>query len=63
MAPQGQTVTAPDFALAAWPETAAAMTQTWLKHYADGLPATPDQIQSRIDRALIHQEMLHRFLQ
>ena len=63
MAPQGQTVTAPDFALAAWPETAAAMTQTWLKHYADGLPATPDQIQSRVDRALIHQEMLHRFLQ
>jgi polysaccharide pyruvyl transferase CsaB len=52
----------PDFSLPPWPETAAAMTQAWLKHYANGLPASPDQIQSRVDRALIHREMLHRFL-
>lgn len=52
----------PDFTLDPWPDTAAAMTQAWLRHYANGLPPTPDQIQSRVDRALIHQEMLHRFL-
>jgi polysaccharide pyruvyl transferase CsaB len=52
-----------DFALVPWPETPAAMTQALLHHYANGLPASPGQIQSRVDRALIHQEMLGRFLQ
>jgi polysaccharide pyruvyl transferase CsaB len=51
-----------DFALEAWPASSTAMTQAWLQHYANGLPASPDQIQSRVDRALIHQEMLQRFL-
>ena len=51
-----------DFALASWPETVAQMTQTLLRQYADGLPASPDQIQSRVDRALMHQELLNQFL-
>ena len=51
-----------DFALAPWPETVAQMTQTLLRQYADGLPASPDQIQSRVDRALLHRELLKQFL-
>jgi polysaccharide pyruvyl transferase CsaB len=62
MAPPAEWSSSPDFALEPWPETVAAMTQAWLQHYANGVPASPDQIQSRVDRALIHQEMLHRFL-
>jgi polysaccharide pyruvyl transferase CsaB len=62
MAPDDARTTSADFTLAPWPKTATAMTQTWLKHYANGLPASPDQIQSRVDRAQIHQEMLQRCL-
>ncbi|MGF1460079.1 MAG: polysaccharide pyruvyl transferase CsaB [Leptolyngbyaceae cyanobacterium] len=62
MAPPKAATTKPDFALSPWPETSKEMTQALLRQYADGLPASPDQIQSRIDRALIHQEMLYRFL-
>ena len=62
MAPAPDASTPPDFALAPWPDTSAAMTQAWLQHYANGLPASPEQIQSRVDRALMHQEMLQRFL-
>ncbi|MEM6837321.1 MAG: polysaccharide pyruvyl transferase CsaB [Cyanobacteria bacterium P01_C01_bin.120] len=62
MAPNASSTMTPDFALDAWPESSAAMTRTWLNHYANGLPATSDQIQARVDRALNHQEMLHRFL-
>ncbi|MEM1309504.1 MAG: polysaccharide pyruvyl transferase family protein, partial [Cyanobacteria bacterium P01_H01_bin.153] len=61
MAPDNQAAKAPDFALDSWPDSSAAMTRIWLNHYANGLPATPDQIQARVDRALNHQEMLHRF--
>ena len=62
MAPKADLAVPSDFALQAWPDSVAAMTQAWLQHYANGLPASPDQIQSRVDRALIHQEMLQRFL-
>lgn len=47
--------THPDWA---WPETAAHLTQRWLEVYADGDPLSPDQIQSRVDRALMHQDLL-----
>jgi hypothetical protein len=43
-----------------WPDTTAKMTHQLLHQYANGLPASPDQIQSRVDRALIHREMLAR---
>jgi hypothetical protein len=62
MSPDTAPVMPSDFALEAWPASSTAMTQAWLQHYANGLPASPDQIQSRVDRALIHQEMLQRFL-
>ena len=51
-----------DLNLRPWPATATVMTQTWLEHYANGEPVTPDQIQSRVDRALLHRELLHEVL-
>jgi len=49
--------------LAPWPDTVPEMTRQLLEQYANGDPASSDQIQSRVDRALIHREMLERFLQ
>ncbi len=46
----------------AWPEDVTRLTQQWLKFYADGDPLSPDQIQSRVDRALMHQDILHSLL-
>ncbi|MDB9528742.1 polysaccharide pyruvyl transferase CsaB [Oscillatoria sp. CS-180] len=54
--------TSPDFALSPWPESSAEMTKALLTQYADGLPASPDQIQSRIDRALMHRDLLSQLL-
>ncbi|HEY9887495.1 MAG TPA: polysaccharide pyruvyl transferase CsaB [Candidatus Obscuribacterales bacterium] len=62
MAPPGAAIAQSGFALAPWPDSAAAMTQTLLQEYANGTPLTPDQIQSRIDRALIHRDLLSEFL-
>ncbi|MGF1522320.1 MAG: polysaccharide pyruvyl transferase CsaB [Leptolyngbyaceae cyanobacterium] len=45
-----------------WPHQASDMTQQLLYQYANGEPASPDQIQSRVDRASMHQEMLNRVL-
>ena len=45
-----------------WPSNAAAMTKAWLEHYANGEALSPNQIQSRVDRALIHQDLLKRVL-
>jgi polysaccharide pyruvyl transferase CsaB len=45
-----------------WPESAAEITQRWLETYINGDPLSPDQIQSRVDRALMHQDMLHNIL-
>jgi polysaccharide pyruvyl transferase CsaB len=42
-----------------WPDTTAKMTQAWLETYANGKPVSADQIQSRIDRALMHRDLLH----
>ncbi|HEY9735258.1 MAG TPA: polysaccharide pyruvyl transferase CsaB, partial [Trichocoleus sp.] len=46
----------------AWPRDAHQMAQQWLEHYANGDPLSPDQIQSRVDRALIHQQLLQEVL-
>ena len=48
--------------LESWPDTVSAMTRQLLNQYANGLAASPAQIQSRRDRALIHREMLRRYL-
>ncbi|ASC72851.1 hypothetical protein XM38_038110 [Halomicronema hongdechloris C2206] len=45
-----------------WPPTPTDMCQIWLKHYANGDPPSADQIQSRVDRALIHQDLLQEIL-
>lgn len=45
-----------------WPPTVSEMTQQLLEQYANGTPASPEQIQSRIEQALIHQELLKRLL-
>lgn len=44
------------------PENPNAICQTWLDHYANGEALSPDQIRFLIDRALIHQEVLHNAL-
>jgi polysaccharide pyruvyl transferase CsaB len=41
-----------------WPEDMRQLTQRWLELYANGEPLSPDQIQSRVDRALMHQDLL-----
>jgi polysaccharide pyruvyl transferase CsaB len=53
---------APQHPLQPWPNNAATMTQQWLDHYANGEPPSPDQIQSRCDRAHLHQDLLHQTL-
>jgi polysaccharide pyruvyl transferase CsaB len=52
----------PAAAATAWPAATERMTQQWLEHYANGDPLSPDQIQSRIDRAFLHQELLQKSL-
>jgi polysaccharide pyruvyl transferase CsaB len=48
----------PSAPLTPWPATTAAMTQQWLDHFANGEAPSPDQIQSRRDRADLHRELL-----
>lgn len=48
--------------LVPWPDTTVAMTQQLLNQYANGEPASAEQIQSRLDRALMHQELLREYL-
>lgn len=44
------------------PDDPNAIAQTWLEHYANGDPLTPQQIQSLVDRALIHRDLLREIL-
>jgi len=46
-----------------FPQQAADMTRQWLDHYANGEALSPDQIQARVDRALMHQSLLSQQLQ
>ncbi|MEM9905205.1 MAG: polysaccharide pyruvyl transferase family protein, partial [Cyanobacteria bacterium P01_D01_bin.44] len=46
------------FPLRPFPNHARTLTQQWLELYVNGQPLTPDQIQSRLDRASIHQALL-----
>ncbi len=40
------------------PETPQAICKTWLDIYLNGDALTPDQIQSQVDRAFMHQDLL-----
>lgn len=40
------------------PDDSKMITKAWLEHYANGEGLTSDQIQSRFDRALMHQDLL-----
>ncbi|HEY9743069.1 MAG TPA: polysaccharide pyruvyl transferase CsaB [Coleofasciculaceae cyanobacterium] len=48
----------PGWDLAQLPDDSTLISQTWLKHYANGDPLTSNQIQSLVDRALMHRELL-----
>jgi polysaccharide pyruvyl transferase CsaB len=48
----------PGWELAQLPDDPNLISQTWLKYYANGDPLSNDQIQSLIDRALMHQDLL-----
>jgi polysaccharide pyruvyl transferase CsaB len=52
----------PGWELADTPTDAETICQTWLEHYAKGGPLSTPQLQSLVDRALIHQELLHTIL-
>ena len=48
----------PGWDLAQLPEDPNLISQTWLEHYVNGDPLTRNQIQSLVDRALMHQDLL-----
>lgn len=57
-----------DLDLAGWeladlPTNANRISQTWLECYANGAPLSNDQIQSLVDRALMHQDVLEETLE
>lgn len=48
----------PGWDLAQLPDEPNLISQTWLEHYVNGNPLTSDQIQSLVDRALMHRDLL-----
>ncbi len=44
------------------PDDPNSISQTWIEHYANGNPLTSEQIQSLVDRALIHRDLLNEVL-
>jgi polysaccharide pyruvyl transferase CsaB len=48
----------PGWDLEKLPEDVNDISKTWIEHYANGEPLSPDKIQFLIDRALIHRELL-----
>ncbi len=56
-----------DLAIPGWdlenlPDDANVISKTWLEHYANGDPLLSEQIQSLVDRALMHRELLNEAL-
>ena len=51
-------LTMPGWELAQLPDDPNVMSHTWIEEYANGNPLTPDQIQSLVDRALMHRDLL-----
>ncbi len=45
-----------------WPDNPEQITRAWLEVYANGDPLSTEQIKSRVDRALMHQDVLRRVL-
>lgn len=52
----------PGWDLAYIPDDHYVIYNTLLEHYANGDPLSPDQIQSLVDRSLIHRDLLHQVL-
>ncbi|WP_088893819.1 polysaccharide pyruvyl transferase CsaB [Leptolyngbya ohadii] len=52
----------PGATLNALPTSAATLTHIWLELFANGDALNPGQIQATVDRALVHQEVLHSAL-
>lgn len=52
----------PGWDLAELPDDPNSISQTWLEHYANGDPLAPEQIQSLVDRALMHRDLLSEAL-
>ena len=48
----------PGWDLAQLPEDPNITSRTWIEHYANGEPLAPEQIQSLVDRAMIHRDLL-----
>ena len=48
----------PGWALDQLPDDPNLISHTWLKHYVNGNALTRDQIQSLVDRALMHRDLL-----
>lgn len=48
----------PGWDLAQLPDDPNLISQTWLKHYANGDPLSTDQIHSLVDRAFMHRDLL-----
>lgn len=52
----------PGWQLAKMPDDPKLLCTSWLAHYTQRSPLAPTQIQSLVDRALIHRELLHQIL-
>lgn len=52
----------PGWNLTEIPDKYHVIYNTLLEHYANGDSLTPDQIQSLVDRATIHRDLLHQVL-
>ena len=53
----------PGYVLSDLPEHPDPISQTWIEHYANGDPLSLARIEYRIERSLIHQEVLRAILQ
>jgi polysaccharide pyruvyl transferase CsaB len=56
-----------DLAMPGWdlvnlPDNPNIISKTWIEHYANGEPLLSEQIQSLVDRALMHRELLSEAL-
>jgi polysaccharide pyruvyl transferase CsaB len=56
-----------DLAMPGWdleslPDDPNPISSAWLEHYVNGNPLSPDQLQSLVDRAMMHQEILYEVL-
>ncbi|MBW4564170.1 MAG: polysaccharide pyruvyl transferase CsaB [Mojavia pulchra JT2-VF2] len=52
----------PGWDLASLPDDPNVISTTWMEHYANGDPLSSEQIQSLVDRALMHRELLSEAL-